>query len=270
MPKEPTQPSAGIEQIGPEEARHLLANNKYNRKISPRRVTRYAMMMTRSKFIFTGESIILNDEEILDGGHRLRAVIQAEVTLPFVIVRGVEVEAFKYIDSGAGRNLADSFFILGLPNHKLYATAINYLAGFSLFNRWTIQGIEIPDRWRIYQEYPELEDIVPRYRQHLEIQGVSKGLLAAAHMLFHRKDEEQATEFMDLCTSGEAVSAGHPAAAFRAWVEAQWSRIQIQHKHATPDFNAKSGNLLLKAWNLYRQGESVDRLRPPTTAPEIL
>jgi hypothetical protein len=266
---EDNQPSAAVETIGPDEAKEILGSNKFNRKVSARRVTRYAMMMTRQKFIFTGESIIINNEELLDGAHRLRAIIQAGVILPFVVVRGVDTEAFKYIDSGAGRNMADSLFILSLPNHRLYAAAINYLTGFQLYNRWTIQGVEIPDRWKTYEEFQELEDIVPRYSGKLGVQGVNKGILVAAHALFHRKSEEQASEFMELATGSEDIPAGHPAGAFRAWMDAQYAKILATKKPSTPDVNAKAGNLLLRAWNEFRDGNIVDRLRPPTSAPEI-
>jgi hypothetical protein len=268
MPKEePPQPapSAQIEMIGPKEASAMLAGNKYNRKVNVRRVARYASMMNSKHWVFTGESIIFNGEELEDGGHRLRGIVESGATLPFVVVRGVHPQAFKFIDSGAGRNLSDSLYIEGRPHPRLYAAAVNYLTGFLKWNRWTTSGVEIPDRWKTIDEYTELEDIIPLYAQRLEILvGVNRGVLIAAHALFQRKSEEASAEFGGLLIGEEDLASGHPVKAFQNWWQSQLTK-QIQPR----DLTAKTGNGLIRSWNAFRKNEQLDKLRPPTTAPEI-
>jgi len=264
------QPSAAIETIGPEQAKAILVNNTYNRKISPRRVTRYAMMMTREKWVFTGESVILNGAEVLDGAHRLRAIEQSGVTLQLVIVRGVEREAFKYIDSGASRNLGDSLYIQQRPYPRLFANAVNYLTGFRLYARWTTSGVEVPDRWATIEQYPQIEDIIPLYSGHMpaSLSGISRGILIAAHALFQEKDPDAAAEFSELLLSEfEDLEAGNPVRAYHAWWLGVLKKLEV--RDVVRDVFAKTGNGLIRTWNSFRKGETVDKLRPPTSAPDI-
>lgn len=267
--EESRTPSAHIEIIGPDRAAEILASKKYNRKVNVRRVTRYAAQMTSSHWVFTGESVILNDDELLDGSHRLRGVIESGVSLPFVVVKGVDPEAFKYIDSGAGRNLSDSLYIEGRPNPRLYAAGVNYLTGFLKYNRWTTGGFEIHDRWKTIEEYTEIEDIIPLYTprrgQLVVLSGINRGILIAAHVLFQRKDAEASAEFGELLTSDEECEAGHPVRAYHSWWQAQTIKDPLPK-----DLAAKTGNGLIRTWNAFRKGEQIDKLRPPTTAPEII
>lgn len=267
-PPEPQGPSAGIEEIDPQKAQEIVEGTDRNRKVSPRRVTRYAAMMTRQKWIFTGESVILNGEKLLDGSHRLRAIIQSGITLRMVVVRGVDPEAFKYIDSGASRSLSDSLYIEQRPYPRLFAAAVNYLTGFLLWNRWTLTGVEIPDRWNTIEKYPEMEDIIPLYASMRQIEllpGISRGILIAAHTLFNQKDPDLAAELADtlIGDSGD-LPDGHPVKAYHAW----WAS-QIKRDPAPRDLNAKTGNGLVRVWNAMRKHEQIDKLRPPTACPEI-
>jgi hypothetical protein len=229
-------------------------------------VARYAALMTKSNWVFTGESIIMNGGELLDGAHRLRAIIESGITQKLVIVKGVDTEAFKYIDSGAGRNLSDSLYIQQRPYPRLFAAGVNYLAGFLKWNRWTTNGIEIPDRWSTIDKYPELEDIIPLYATSRSepLMGISRGILIACHVLFHNKDADAAAEFAELLLSDGDLPNGHPIKAYLNWWAAQTKR-ELRPR----DLNAKTGNGLIRTWNAFRGNESVDKLRPPTTAPDI-
>ena len=262
-------PTAHIEIVGPQRASEILTGNKYNRKVNVRRVARYAAQMASSHWVFTGESVIINNGDLLDGSHRLRGIVEANVSIPLVIVQHVDSEAFKFIDSGAGRNLADSLYIEGRPNPRLYAAGVNYLTGFLKYNRWTASGFETHDKWKTINEYTEIEDIIPLYTPRrggpTALVGINRGILIAAHVLFQRSNSEASAEFGELLTSDEDLEAGHPVKAYHAWWQAQVI------KDPTPkDLRAKIGNGLIRTWNAFRQMERIDKLRPPTTAPEII
>jgi hypothetical protein len=163
--------------------------------------------------------------------------------------------------------LSDSLYIDHRPYPRLYAAAVNYLTGFLKWNRWTTNGVEISDRWRTIDEYTEIEDIIPLYAAHLELlAGINRGVLIAAHVLFGRKDPDKSSEFSELLISEAGdLAAGHPVKAFQYWWQAQQKRIP-----APRDLTAKTGNGLIRIWNAFRKEEQIDKLRPPTTAPEIV
>jgi hypothetical protein len=264
----PQGPTAHIEIVGPERASEILAGNKYNRKVNVRRVARYAAQMASKHWVFTGESVIINSGELLDGSHRLRGIVEANVSIPLVIVEHVDSEAFKFIDSGAGRSLSDSLYIEGRPNPRLYAAGVNYLTGFLKYNRWTTGGFETHDKWKTIEEYTELEDIIPLYtpkRGSAALVGINRGILIAAHVLFQRANPEASAEFGELLTSDEDLDPGHPVRAFHNW----W-QVQVVKDPIPKDLAAKTGNGLIRTWNAFRKNEQIDKLRPPTTAPEIV
>ena len=101
-----------IEIIGPDEAKSLLDHNYINnRKINDSHVAQFADMMRRDIFYsMNGHSIILfKDGDLLDGQHRLRAIIESGVALPFSIktVGGDKQEVFETIDNCRPRQAAD-------------------------------------------------------------------------------------------------------------------------------------------------------------------
>jgi hypothetical protein len=94
--------------------------------------------------------------------------------------------------------------------------------------------------------------------------GINRGILIAAHVLFQRSSPDASAEFGELLTSDEALDPGHPVRAFHNWWQAQTVKDPIPK-----DLAAKTGNGLIRTWNAFRKNEPMDKLRPPTTAPEI-
>ena len=68
--------------LTPELATKLLARNTHNRTISSSRIRQYAADMAAGNWAFNGEAIKVSEGgQILDGQHRLRAVIESDVTI---------------------------------------------------------------------------------------------------------------------------------------------------------------------------------------------
>jgi hypothetical protein len=98
-----------IEIITPTIARALLATNNGNRKLRPMLVSRYASMMRDDNWLLTPEPIVVaKTGRLLNGQHRLSAIIEADMWLNMFVVRGVSEEAFPAMDRGAGRTFSDA------------------------------------------------------------------------------------------------------------------------------------------------------------------
>lgn len=255
---------ARITNIGPEEAENFLKGNKYNRKLSQSHVHRLAKAMKEGYWHFTGAPIIRNGDELIDGGHRLRAIIESGLTFPFALIEGVEPDSFRYVDSGKKRNFADVCYIEGYKYYALLAGTIGYLAGFKLTGRFSNAGLEIEDKWNMLQAHLDVQQILPNYARKLFLPHVSAALLATCHYLFAEKDAAGATEFMLQVVDGEQLNADDPAMAYRNYLASLPSDKPI------PDKVPKMGNGLIRAWNAYRQNERLTKLRAPIAPPEIL
>lgn len=115
--------SAQVEMISPAVAELILSNNEKNRPLNKSNLRKIATDMRDGNFHFNGEPIIISDEgKLLNGQHRLHAIIESKKTLPFMVVRGVTNEAFKTMDRGKTRSATDTIAVLGYKNASRVST----------------------------------------------------------------------------------------------------------------------------------------------------
>ena len=95
--------------VGPEEARALLERNaEFQRKVRPNRVQEYAEEMRAGRWCDNGETIKMDElGRLIDGQHRLRAVIESGTAQVMTVAYGLPADAYKTIDAGLGRRLTD-------------------------------------------------------------------------------------------------------------------------------------------------------------------
>lgn len=113
-----------VETVTPDRARRWLADNHVNqRALSTAKVNRYAALMAAGDWTLTHQGLAFNpDGGLVDGQHRLAAVVKSGVTIEAVITRG-DIR-FDKIDIGKNRSLTDVFTIAGHPNAAATAAAI--------------------------------------------------------------------------------------------------------------------------------------------------
>jgi hypothetical protein len=99
-----------VEVVTPEKAAQYLSHcNRRNRPVRPLTVARYAADMDSGIWQLTGEPIIFGSDGILmDGQHRLHAVVKSGIAQRFLVVRGASPETFINLDNGAGRKVSDT------------------------------------------------------------------------------------------------------------------------------------------------------------------
>lgn len=104
------EPTLAFENIGPKEAARIL------QRVHPRQSGRNyeAVIKNYARQILQGtwqtgvaQTISISDRgELMDGWHRLHAIIIANRTVRMAVARGVPHDAFAYYDSGKSRDLA--------------------------------------------------------------------------------------------------------------------------------------------------------------------
>ena len=97
--------------VTPDLAKVFLASNTSNRRVRKGTVDFYAKAMSRGEWKLSpqGVTIYTKSNRILDGQHRLLAVVQSGVTVPLFVVYTSDEEVFKILDQGARRNTGDLF-----------------------------------------------------------------------------------------------------------------------------------------------------------------
>lgn len=114
--------------ITPSKSKELLEANTHNRRIKQPVVLKYAKDMIEGRWIEdTGETIkIAKSGRILDGQHRLHAIIKANKAIYCHISNGLDESVFKVIDTGTTRNATDVFKIEGIKNDNKLPSIISF------------------------------------------------------------------------------------------------------------------------------------------------
>lgn len=97
-----------VETITPSDATEMLKHNHSNRPVRGTYVKRLASAMRRGEWCVSHQGIAFStDGTLLDGQHRLMAVVDSGVTCQMMVSRDVHPDAFRVMDQGARRSIAD-------------------------------------------------------------------------------------------------------------------------------------------------------------------
>lgn len=167
---------AKVMTIGPELARNMLDRNGRNRTVNTRAVARYANDMRDGKWTLNGEPIILDyNDDLLDGQHRLLAVIEYGRPVSFLVVTGAEPDVFNTIDIGSMRSGGDVLSIKGYKYAKTLAAILRTTHHFKT------QG---------FHKSPKTADTrkkTQRRVDHLELVQKYPSAVDAAEYMSHRR-----------------------------------------------------------------------------------
>ena len=113
------------ENITPEKAQVYLKTSLGNRPISQPTVLSYADSMKSGKWMLNGMCIIFDaDGHLIDGHHRLLAVIKAGIPVKFDVARGVSADAFTTYDCGRHRTLGQLIAMQGAKHYNIIASIV--------------------------------------------------------------------------------------------------------------------------------------------------
>lgn len=192
-----------------------LAHRHPNRAVVPRRVEELATLMRQSAWHLNGEPLIFDaDGILLDGQHRLSAVVQVGKPVPFLIVRGVRVEAQASLGQALRRSKADILSMHQQASAKTLAGALGVL--------WRYDRGLMLDPKRTFLAQHTLE-VLLRYpglaasmSWGLSTRKFLPGSVGAAlHYLLNQKEAGLAKQFFGRLRDGLELTASDPLHALR-------------------------------------------------------
>ena len=102
------QSAAQLFDVTPELAARWLEHNTRNRKLRQSVVNRYAADMKAGRWMVTGDAIAFDrNGAIINGQHRLWAVLEANITVQMLVVFDLEPDTVAVLDDHLKRNLVD-------------------------------------------------------------------------------------------------------------------------------------------------------------------
>lgn len=205
--------------VTPELARVWLKQNDGNRNLNAKTVSAYARAMRRGDWMANGESIKFDSSgRLLDGQHRLAALIEADLSHELLVIEGLSSAAQDTMDSGRKRTTADALSIHGMGNANVLS-AVARRAWMWDRGNYKFVNTEIPTTSEVMEtidKYPSLErsaEIGTRTNNSYRPAGAT--VTGVAHHLFHQMDEGAAAEFFAQLGTGAGLDDGHPVLTLR-------------------------------------------------------
>jgi hypothetical protein len=255
----PTTPTVEIIDVTPELAERWLAKNPNNRNIRKAVIDGYARDMTTGDWVLNGETLKFDTHgRLIDGQHRLSAVIAANTPVPMIVVRGVDNSVMDTVDAGAKRTYADALKLQGEENTTTLAAVARRAVMWSKGARTNTGAVRPTPREMnaFIASQPQI-----RTSADLAVRLAAKSLLPASvmglcHWLFAAFDADEAEWFLSRVSDGDGLAADSPVAVLRARiVKLRMGGGRVNETDALA--------LVIYAWNAYRAGEPRTKLQMP-------
>jgi hypothetical protein len=248
-----------VEKVGPDEAAAYLAKNTHNRGIRPKVVDKYAAAMRRGEWTLNGEAIKFGeDEALLDGQHRLAAVVKSGVEITTVVARGLESETQDTLDHHTPRTLGDVLALHGEKSASDLASAISHFWRVEQDMESQTDTPSPAQALAVLEVHPGLRDSISTGSRVNTRIGLPRGMVAAYHYIFSCLDSEDAAVFFDRLCDGEDLSSTSPIYAYREWSIRELRSVGIAGRRPA---RSRIQALLVKSWNAYRRGDEVKQLK---------
>ena len=251
--------------IDPATAKRWLENNFRNRPIKEDVVQAYARDMINGVWVATHQGVAFNDkDELIDGQHRLSAIVLAGVTVRMMVtfglpskIDGKEMTTMDCVDRGRTRSVADQLTIQhGFKNGSITASICSSLATICSGER--TRRLSVGQTLEIYRafEHEITWVIMHRAREHgLRSAG---GLAAFAFALateegFFGGATPIAVMFQAVM-SGEGLKKGTADAHLRAFLTSDEAKL------LTRGSDRGLAELVCQAIHLQGKGKPIEKL----------
>lgn len=231
------------------------------RNVRQAQVTQWAREMAEGRWVYTlaGTPLAFNTRsEMIQGQHRLHAVIRSKTTQYFDVVFDVPDEVVFNLDIGIKRSPGDILTMAGFKN----ATNVSTLIGNYHWYEADFQGSPnalTPTEMRLFAEKHDalLQDAVQSGRRarndepRLNLAGLSAAMFA---IRLHGADDALIKPFEHILATGISPIENHPAARLRKKLARMGDRDRSGNVHRV--LSRDTICLFLVAWNRYLEGDT--------------
>ena len=207
-----------VVQVTPDYAEALLRRNPNNRDIKAARVAEWSSIIRNGKWELNGETIVIGESgNLLDGQHRLAAVVATGFTVPMLLVSGIKDESSDTIDTGVGRSASDIAGMRGLKYATTQAPSATFVYRVISGADWTIP---VPASYTLEtaRRYPSIEEGCAFYIQNPTLRALLPCSVYATIYTYLKEIAQRADlaeTFAQQMATGNGIQPGSPIGAFR-------------------------------------------------------
>ncbi len=265
-----------VQTVTPKKAAEYLERNTANRPLSARTVREFAQAMRRGEWRVTHQGIAFDTTgALVDGQHRLAAIVEADMPVEITVFTEVPVGAFDVLDTGKRRKAADVLAIEGEKSAVILAAMVRtvWLYEHRPELNWSggDAGVTNHQIVQTLDEHPKLRDFVGVGEQIATATGMIKSAAGAASYLVTQASTRDLTPWFDGIIEGAGLVKGDPRLLFRRVMFAHTRKQagQVLRRRETREHVT----LYLKAFNAWTTGAPLTQLKytprepvPPITA----
>jgi hypothetical protein len=257
-------------------AQAWLEGNVDNRNLREPRVLQHSQVLQRGEWELTGDCIVFDEDgTLLNGQHRLSAVVVTGIPARFVVLRGVPAKAQEVMDTGLARTLGDQLQRRGVPYYTYVSSALFWLHRMAYSEATEVAHYAEPGMrptfrqlLNLYEDNKELGEEAARIGRHVNNLKVRAGAtLAVYHRLKQIDDaniDEEVDSFFEKWVTGAELKASDPIFRLREWTLEDAAKRHTRGR--APDYRYVA--YVITAWNKWRDGEPIRQLKwvyTPTT-----
>ena len=249
--------------LTPELAEKWLGHNVGNRNLRRQKVQQYARDMREGNWHTSGQAIQFDwNGRLVDGQHRLEAVIESGVTIEVLVVKGLDPRAREVIDTGAKRTASDALKFAGHTQDATLLAAVARIAD-ARENGYlrTAMATSVPqlsnsDVIAWVELNPEVGSAVLLSRRTGKAINIQPSVWAYCLYELQKVDVGKANEFAESIADMRLDGKGDPRKTL----------LDIFHRAATGQRRkpgvAEAIYIVFRAWNAWATGQQLTQIIP--------
>lgn len=250
-----------IIKLNSKEAQRLLETNNDNRQYNERHVGFLANQMQTGKWKFTADPIrVSKSGKLLDGQHRLMALIKADKEFDFLVIKDLEDNIFDVLDTGKIRSAGDVLSINKVTKANKAASIVKFVIAFQK-GAYSVAGggdgskrayIANSDILKFARKHSdnltEVIDEAISLTKHFKL--MSFQLLGGCYYLFSALHSEDAHTFFQKLVNGTDLKENCPIRHLRErFIKNQASKSKLSAREKLA--------LTIHAWNAFRTKKDI-------------
>lgn len=242
--------------ITPADAERMLKDNVGNnyRAANKSHVSTLAHEMKRGRWKQNGDTICINGTRLIDGQHRLMAVVESGCTIQTLLVDGLDDHVGYTIDLHLRRTHTDTLAVQGIAEPYRMAPALKLVDRYTTGRMLQLDGYTNGEIVGLLNKYPDLSGSIEKIRETKSLAPIE--VLTACHYLFSKKDAEAAEHFVQDFLSGLNLLSTDPVHVLR---ERMVHKLLAKKKLRCEAIMIR----FLKAWNNRHAGNPEWQMRIP-------
>ncbi len=238
----------------------LLEMNTDNRPLKEHIIGHYARQMKENKWHETGQPVIVSKSgRLIDGQHRLWAILESGKTVNIHIIFGVDEDAFSFVDIGKPRSAGDIFAIRGVEYYQNVSSAVRFVMAYydnviAGERASTIKKFTPDELYQWLVKHPKMMESLPIHHAFMESKIAGASLMMALHYICARRSKAEADAFFHRVATGLNFT-GKTDPAYRLFHELiSWKRKKYGRLS-----RIMTAAFTLKAWNAFRDGKTITK-----------